>query len=183
MEEILVEIVDILLIDQIGKNISGTGMDTNVVGRKFNDHRALEDEFPKVKVIVLRGLTPQTHGNAVGMGLAEFCKTQMLRETDFEVTRLNAIVATHVSGAMPPLDYETDREILDIALGAIGLVEPSEAKILRIRNTLELSQVECSAAYLEEARRRDDLEILTELGPLEFDADGNLPDLQPMPEG
>jgi len=138
----------------------------------------VEGEFPKVKLIVLRGLTPETHGNAVGLGLAEFCKSQMLRETDFEITRLNAIVATHVSGAMPPLDYETDREILDLALGAIGLVEPADAKLLWIRNTLELSEMECSAAYLEEARTRDDLEILTDPRPLPLDADGNLPDLR-----
>ncbi|MFH1266073.1 MAG: lactate racemase domain-containing protein [Planctomycetota bacterium] len=172
------ERVDVLLIDQIGKNISGTGMDTNIVGRKFSDHAAMEDEFPKVKLIVLRGLTPETHGNAVGLGLAELCKSQMLRETDFEITRLNAIVAAHVSGAMPPLDYETDREILDIALGAIGLVEPADAKLLWIRNTLELSEIECSAAYLEEARTRDDLEILTDPRPLPLDSDGNLPDLR-----
>ena len=173
--------VDILLIDKIGKNISGTGLDTNVVGRKFDDHKALEDEFPKVKVIVLRGLTPATHGNAVGMGLAELCKTRLLRQTDFQATRLNAITAGQLSGAMPPLDYETDREILDIALGTIGLVEPPEAKILWIHNTLELAEVECSAAYLEEARSRDDLEVLTGLRHLPFDMEGNLPDFQRTP--
>ncbi|NQT12208.1 MAG: DUF2088 domain-containing protein, partial [Planctomycetes bacterium] len=167
---------DVLLIDQIGKNISGSGMDTNVVGRRFNDHAAVEDEFPKVKVIALRGLTPQTHGNAIGMGLAEFCKTQMLRETDFEITRLNTIISTHLTAAMQPLDYETDREILDIALGAVGLVERPEAKIVWIRNTLELAEMECSAAYLEESRGRDDLEILTEPRPMPLQADGNLPD-------
>jgi hypothetical protein len=168
--------VDVLLIDQIGKNISGTGLDTNVVGRKFDDHKAVDGELPKVKLIVLRDLTPETHGNAVGMGLAEFCRTRLLRQTDFEATRLNGIVSTHVSGAMPPLDYETDREIVDVALGAIGLVEPPEARILWIRNTLELSELACSAAYLEEARKRDDLEILSDPRPLPFDADGNLPD-------
>ncbi len=173
--------VDILLIDQIGKNISGTGLDTNVVGRKFDDHKAVDGEFPKVKLIVLRDLTPETHGNAIGMGLAEFCRTRLLRQTDFEATRLNGIVSTHISGAMPPLDYETDREILDVALSAIGLVEPPQAKVLWIRNTLELSELECSATYLEEARQRDDLEILTDPRPLPFDGDGNLPDscLQP----
>lgn len=167
---------DVLLIDQIGKNISGSGMDTNVVGRRFNDHAAVEDEFPKVKVIALRGLTPQTHGNAIGMGLAEFCKTQMLRETDFEITRLNTIISTHLTAAMQPLDYETDREILDIALGAVGLVERPEAKIVWIRNTLELAEMECSAAYLEESRGRDDLQILTEPRPMPLGTDGNLPD-------
>ena len=76
------ERVDLLLVDRIGKDISGAGMDTNVVGRKFDDHKAAEDEFPKVRAIAVRGLSPQTHGNAIGMGLAEFCKTQVLRETD-----------------------------------------------------------------------------------------------------
>ena len=76
--------VDLLLIDEIGKNISGTGLDTNVVGRKFEEHHATEGEFPKVKLIALRGLTPETHGNAVGLGIAEFCRTPLLRETDFE---------------------------------------------------------------------------------------------------
>lgn len=168
--------VDILLVDQIGKNISGSGMDTNVVGRRFNDHAAAEDEFPKITVIALRGLTPETHGNAIGMGIAEFCKSQLLRETDFDITRLNTIISTHLTAAMQPLDYETDREILDIALGAIGLVDPPNAKIVWIRNTLDLAQMECSAAYLEEARKRDDLEILSELRPLPLGADGNLPE-------
>jgi hypothetical protein len=171
------EHVDILLIDRIGKNISGAGLDTNVVGRKFDDHKAVADELPKVRVIAIRGLTPESHGNAIGMGLAEFCKTQLLRETDFEATRLNGIISTHLSASMAPLDYETDREILDVALQAIGLANPPEAKILWIRNTLELAEAECSVAYLEEARRRDDVEILTEARPLPLDAQGNLPDL------
>ena len=171
--------VDLLLIDRIGKNISGAGLDTNVVGRKFDDHKPDDGEYPKVKVIAIRGLTPETHGNAIGMGIAEFCKSQLLRETDFQATRLNGIISTHVSASMAPLDYETDREILDLALRAVGLVEPPKAKILWIRNTLELAEVECSVAYLEEARRRDDLEILSEPRPLPLDADGNLPDLPP----
>ena len=170
--------VDILVIDEIGKNISGTGLDTNVVGRKFDEHKAMPEEFPKVKVIVIRGLTPETHGNAVGLGIAEFCKSRLLRETDFEATRLNAIVASQLQAAMPPLDYETDREILDIALQSVGLVEPPAAKILWIRNTLDLTELECSAAYLEEARRRDDLTILTGLRDLPLDKEGNLPDVR-----
>ena len=168
---------DVLLIDEIGKNISGTGLDTNVVGRKFNDHHAVEGELPKVKTIALRGLTPETHGNAVGFGIAEFCKSQLVRETDMAATRLNAIVASHVSAAMPPLDYETDREMLSTALGTVGLVEPDAARLLWIHNTLELAEVECAAAYLEEARRRADLEVLTGLRDLPFDAQGNLPDM------
>jgi len=167
--------VDVLLVDQIGKNISGTGMDTNIVGRKFNDHMAEADEYPKVRNIAVRDLTPQTHGNAIGMGMAEFCRTQLLEKTDLDVTRLNAITAGHVSVAMPPLDYATDREMLDAALVPIGLAEPKDAKLLWIKNTLELAEVVCSAAYLEEARARDDLEVLTEPEPMPLDAEGNLP--------
>jgi len=166
--------VDVLLIDEIGKEISGTGLDTNVVGRKFDDHKAVEGELPKVKNIVLRGLTAATHGNAVGLGLAEFCKSELLHQTDFHATRLNAITAGHLPAAMLPLDYETDREILDVALSTIGLVDPPDARLLWIKNTLELAELECSAAYLEEARRRDDLEILTGLRELPLDASGNL---------
>ena len=74
--------VDVLMIDRIGKDISGTGIDPNVVGRKFNDHKALEDEWPKVRRIALRGLRKATHGNAHGLGMAEFCRSQLLRATD-----------------------------------------------------------------------------------------------------
>ena len=170
--------VDLLLIDRIGKNISGTGLDTNVVGRKYDDHKAVEGEYPQVRTISVRGLTPETHGNAVGFGVAEFCRTQLLKETDFEITRLNAITAGHISAAMAPLDYSTDREIIDLALGAAGLAEPSDSKLLWIANTLELAEMECSAAYLEEAQGRDDLEVLSELRELPFDAEGNLPEMR-----
>ena len=69
--------VDVLLIDRIGKDISGMGLDPNVVGRKFNDHEALVDEYPKVRRMAVRGLTEATHGNAIGMGAAEFCRTRL----------------------------------------------------------------------------------------------------------
>lgn len=170
--------VDLLLVDRIGKNISGVGMDTNVIGRKFDDHKAVEGEFPKIKRIAVRGLTEETHGNSIGMGMAEFCRTQILRQTDFEAVRLNALVSGHISAAHRPLDYQTDREMLDAALGTVGMVEPQEAKLVWIADTLHLGEVECSAAYLDEARRRDDLEILTDLRELPFDAAGNLPDLE-----
>ncbi len=167
--------VDVLLVDRIGKDISGTGLDPNVVGRKFNDHKATADEWPKVRRIALRGLSEATHGNAHGMGMAEFCRSQLLRETDFAAVRLNGLTSGHVGASMAPLDYETDRAMLAAALGTIGLTEPPRAKLLWIADTLHLAEVECSAAYWEEARRRDDLEVLTDLRNLPFDAEGNLP--------
>jgi hypothetical protein len=167
---------DVLLIDRIGKDISGVGCDANIVGRKYHDHEAAPDEWPKVKRICVRGLTPQTHGNAIGIGMTEFCRSRVLREMDAKITRLNAIVSGHVPAAMLPIDYETDREMLEVALGTVGLTEPPDARLLWIANTLELAEVECSAVYLDEARQREDLTILTDPRPLPFDAAGNLPD-------
>ncbi|MCO6455140.1 MAG: DUF2088 domain-containing protein [Pirellulaceae bacterium] len=167
--------VDLLLIDEIGKNISGSGMDTNVVGRKYNDHKAADDEYPKVKRIAIRGLTADTHGNATGLGMAEFCRSQILQQMDVEATRINALTGGHPTAAMLPLDYPTDRQILDAALPTIGLADPPDARLLWIHNTLDVAEVECSLAYLEEARRRSDLEVVVPPRPLPMDTAGNLP--------
>ena len=171
------DFVDVLLIDRMGKDLSGVGFDPNVAGRKFNDHKAVEGELPKARRICLRGLTPASHGNATGMGMAEFCTSRFLREVDPAATRLNCLVSGHVSAAMPPLDYETDRKMLAAALGTLGLVEPPNAKLIWIADTLHLAELECSAAYLDEAQRRNELEILTDLRELPFGTDGNLPDI------
>jgi hypothetical protein len=167
---------DILLIDELGKDISGTGLDTNVVGRKFGYHEPGPNEKPAIRYIAVRGLTAQTHGNATGLGLAEFCRRRVLRARDETITRINSCTGGDVCCAMTPLDYETDREILDAALPLIGLTEPRDAKLLWIRNTLHVAELACSAAYLAEARQRADLEILSAPAPLPWDAAGNLPD-------
>lgn len=168
--------VDVLLIDQIGKNISGSGLDVNVVGRKHLLHQSSDDEFPKAKMIGVRDLSPNSHGNATGVGLVEFCRTRLLEKMDVNATRVNVLTGGHCTEAMLPLDYESDSELLKIMLSQIGLADPPDAKLMWIRNTLALAEVECSAIYLDEARERDDLEILTELRPLSFDDGGNLCD-------
>ncbi len=166
--------VDLLIIDEIGKNISGAGMDTNVVGRKYYDHKAAPDEWPKVKKIILRGLTKDTHGNATGTGMAEFCHSRLLDQIDVRATRINCLTGGHAPAAMLPLDYPTDREILENAFPAIGLIEPPDARVLWIHNTLDVVEVECSVAYLDEARDRDDLEIIVPPRSLPFDDHGDL---------
>jgi hypothetical protein len=166
---------DLLLIDEIGKNISGTGMDTNVVGRKYLDHVAAEHEWPKIRTIVIRGLTPETHGNATGIGLAEFALTRAIDAIDIPITRTNCLTGGHATGAMIPIHYASDREVLDVSLPIIGLTEPVDAKLMWIHNTLDVAEVECSAAYLDEARERKDLDIVSDVRPLPFDASGVLP--------
>lgn len=173
---------DVLLIDEIGKNISGTGMDTNVVGRKYLDHVAREDEWPKVRNIIIRGLTHETHGNATGIGLAEFALTRAVDAVDVKVTRTNCLTGGHATGAMIPVYYDTDREVLDAALPIIGLTDPPDARLMWIHNTLDVAEVECSAAYWEEAQLRDDLEILTDPRPLPFNSTGMLPSVKELSE-
>jgi hypothetical protein len=169
--------VDILIVDEMGKNISGAGMDSNVVGRKQYAAKAAEQEFPKVRRIVVRGLTEASHGNALGIGMADFCTTRLLQQHDRHATWTNILTSGNLQVVKYPLHYDTDREILDAALPTIGLTEPPQAKIVWIKNTLQLGEVECSAAYLAEARARDDLEILTPLRDLPLDASGNLPEI------
>ncbi len=177
MPKLPFDAADILVLDEIGKDISGSGMDTNVVGRKYHDHQAAEGETPRIKNIVVRGLTPATHGNASGIGMAEFCRTKLVQEMDARITRINCITGGHSTGAMVPLDYETDREILDVALVSIGLTEPPDARFLWARNTLDVAEVICSDTYLQEAQQRDDLEVLSEPQPMPFGEDGNLPQI------
>ena len=172
------EDVDLLIIDEMGKDISGSGMDTNVIGRKRNDRRAMEGETPRVLRIFVRDLTETTHGNAVGVGFAEFTTDRLVEKIDLHVTYLNSITGQHVSVAAIPMHFPTDREVLDIALASIGLIGPDEARVLWIKNTLDLGELEASTAYLDMARGRPDLEVLADPRPLEVGSDGNLPPIE-----
>src|SRR5690606_40163739 len=90
-------------------------------------------------------------------------------------TRINCLTGGHPTAAMIPLDYPTDREMLDHAFPTIGLVDPPDARLMWIRNTLDVAEVECSRAYYEEAKQRADLEVLIEPRPLPLDEHGFLP--------
>ncbi len=172
--------IDLLLLDEIGKNISGAGFDPTVVGRKDAVHLMDPDRDVRVRYIAARNLTEATHGNAVGIGMAEFCRSRIVREMDVAVTRLNALTAGDVPAAMVPVDYETDLEIIDAALALIGLRSSSQARVIWMRSTLDVDLVACSEALLEEAKLRDDIEVLTRLMPMPVGEDGNLPDLLPI---
>ena len=167
--------IDLLIVDEIGKNISGAGMDTNVVGRKFHDNHAAEKEYPKVTRILVRGLTEETHGNASGIGTAEYAHKRAIEEMNREITYINCMTGNHPSGAHIPLYFDTDRICIDKALETVGLVEPENAKVLRIHNTLELGELLVSEAYRAEIEQRDDLDIIGEATDMPFDANGDLP--------
>lgn len=165
---------DLLIIDQIGKNISGTGMDTNIIGRKHSDKAAGEDEYPKLRHIYVRGLTEATHGNAAGIGLAEFCRSRILDQMDYEATKINSLTAGHVIAAAIPMHFETDRQVLDAAAMQAGLATKEELKWMWIKDTLHLTDVVCSEAFYQDAIRRDDLDLIGVLEEIKFAEDGQL---------
>lgn len=168
---------DLLIIDRIGKNISGTGMDTNVIGRKYNDHAATERDNVRCKRIFVRGLTEETHGNATGIGLAEFTNQRTADATDRGITAINCITGLHPTAAMIPIAFETDRESISNALHTCGLVEPPQSKVIQIQDTLHLAEVLVSESYLPQIAERTDLEQLSEPTSMAFDPSGNLMDV------
>lgn len=165
---------DLLIVDRIGKNISGTGLDTNVVGRKYNDHAATERDNVRCKRIFVRGLTEETHGNATGIGLSEFTNQRTADAIDRKITAINCITGLHPTAAMIPIAFDTDREVISNALHTCGLVEPPQSKVIQIPDTLHLAEVLVSEAYLPEFAGRTDLEKLSEPTDMAFDARGDL---------
>lgn len=166
--------VDLLVVDEIGKNISGSGMDTNVVGRKFNDHGATEDDTVNCKRIFVRGLTHETHGNACGIGMAEVTNQRTVDQANLVATRINALTGGHPSAAAVPIAFETDQEAMLAILETVGLVDPADSGIIQIANTLKLGEVLVSEKYSPEVRERSDLEVVSGPDAMAFDAYGNL---------
>ncbi len=166
--------LELLIVDEIGKEVSGAGMDTNVIGRKFNDHCAIGDERPSIHTIYVRGLTPTTHGNATGIGIAEMCHSRVVEEMDVAATRMNCLTGGHLTAAMIPMDFPSDRQALLAAMGQAGLLPPEKVPAMWIKNTLHLEEIECSQVLYEQLHDRPNVEVLTQLRELRFDDQGDL---------
>jgi hypothetical protein len=169
--------LDLLIVDEMGKNIAGTGMDTNVIGRRFS---LIEKPppLPRIARIFVRDLTAETRGNANGIGLADFTTERLLRTMDRRTTYTNALTARTPEHSRLPVAFETDREALQIALDTLRTGDPQRARIVRIKNTLELKRMLASEALLSEVRQRKDLLLLSEPQEMTFDSQGNL---EPIP--
>ena len=165
---------DLLIVDQIGKEISGTGLDTNVVGRKQNDNSAAANEFPKIRQIYVRSLTEKTAGNANGIGIAEYCHQNVVDVMDKEVTKTNCITSAHVTAGAIPLTFESDRRALEAVISQTGKDQVANLKWMWISDTLHVSELACSHGYWEAAQKRNDIELLSSPRSLTFDDDGNL---------
>jgi hypothetical protein len=165
--------IDLLIIDQIGKDFSGIGMDSNVTGR----HRDLVGDFytaPHVKRIFVRELSPGSDGNANGIGLADFTTRRLVDEIDLQKTYTNAIVAVSPEKAAMPMYFDTDREAIAAALQTIGVKHPEAVRLVQISNTAHLESLAVSKAFDAEIDACPGVERLSPFTPLKFDDAGNL---------
>ena len=166
--------IDLLIVDYFGKDISGAGMDSNVVGRKFHEHHAAEKEYPKVTRILVRELTPQTHGNASGVGCAEYVHQRVVDHMNVEATVINCMTGNAPSGAQIPIAFPTDEVCINKALETVGFVSPENARVVRILNTVHVEEVLVSEVYEKEVAAREDLDVVSPPLEMEFDGNGDL---------
>lgn len=168
--------IDLLIVDEMGKDISGVGIDPNVTGR----NRDILAGFPHpahIKRMFVRDLTEKSKGNATGIGLADITTERLVNKINRSATYINCITGISLEKAAIPMYVENDREAIEIALGSIGLTSPEKSKIVRIKNTLQLEIVEASEAYAEAFGQRTDLKILDGPHAMVFDSNNNLPAL------
>ncbi len=156
---------DILIVDEMGKNISGTGMDTNVIGfwRRFGG-----EKDPDYKTLIVLSLTPESRGNAMGIGLADLTTRRLVDSIDYNSTNANAITSQWALGRIP-ITLENDRECLRIALEKH---DPGTARLVRIKNTLDLEELSVSENLAPSLKTRDDIEIIGAPAPMKFDSEG-----------
>ncbi len=169
--------VDLLIVDRIGKNISGVGMDANVVGRKFNDHAATAQDQTRCRRIFIRSLTKETYGNATGIGMSEFTTQRCVDQIDHESTRINCITGLHPEAAMIPITLPTDAAAVEAALQTNGMIEPENARVIQISDTLHLTHVRVSEAYFADVRKSPNLRLDGDPYDFPIDADGWLKDV------
>lgn len=165
--------LDILIVDECGKEISGTGMDTKVLGRIMNIY---EEELnnPKITRVILRDLTEKTHGNAIGVGLADFVTRKVADKIDYRSTYINSVTAITPEKARLPIVCENDREAVDFAIATAGPVDVGNLRLAWMKNTSTLWEMFVSKALQAAAEGKKGLSLEGEAFELTFDAEGNL---------
>jgi len=172
LPKILFPQIDVLVIDYIGKNISGDGFDPNVVGRYPTPYAYGGPEVTKIAVL---DLTDESKGNANGVGTADFTTQRLVDKTDWPATYANGLTSTVCSPTKQATTLANDRDCIKAAIKTCNILDYHTCKLVRIRDTLHLGEIEISVNLLEEAKQHPQIEILTEPYEWEFDADGYLP--------
>ncbi len=173
MPKLPVSDIDVLFVDELGKNFSGTGMDTNVIGR-FRIPRVAEPESPRVKYLVVSDVSEAAHGNALGVGLADLTTRRLFEKIDYEAMNANVLTSTFLERAKIPMVLENDREALEAAVRCNWGVEPEDTRFVRIPNTLHIRYLYLSENLLDEALANGNVEVVEDAAEMEFDEDGYL---------
>ena len=164
--------IDVLLVDEMGKDVSGAGMDPNVTGRSLG--WSVARQTPRIARIVVRSLTKATDGNACGLGFIDCAPRRLVEQIDLNATTANALASCAPEDGKVPLWFETDREAL---LGALGTVRPctlDDLRLVHIRNTLDLGRIEVSPGCVPHLTTAWPTEVAPEAVPLAFGEDGGL---------
>jgi hypothetical protein len=169
------ERIDVAVVDVMGKNKSGSGMDTNVIGRMMIRGSA-EFERPQITNIVVLDISDESHGNAVGLGLADFIPFRVVEKIDLRSTYINAMTSG-LGGpqrAQIPIALSTDRDAIAAAILTCGRADLEHARVARVRDTLDLSELLVSASLRDEVEANPRLEIVGGPAVMSFDDDGRI---------
>ena len=165
--------LDVLVIDEIGKDISGTGFDTNVVGRY---HTPYISGGPSITRILVLDITDVSHGNANGLGIVDFTTRRAYEKFDFENTYPNSLTSTVPASVKLPMVLKSDRQAMQAAIKTCNIPDKTTVRMARIKNTVILGEIEVSENLLDEVRANPYMEIDTRSAPAElpFDGEGNI---------
>jgi hypothetical protein len=170
--------IDLLIIDQIGKEISGTGMDTNIVGRDISGYSASlrpdSSATPRIFRIFVRDLTPATNGNGIGIGLADFTTSRAVKSLNMRYTYVNAVTSIGLQPAKIPIHFDSDRETIQAALATLASANPETLRVVRIVNTLNLDRMQVSESCADALRNRPGVAMNGPAQSMQFDESGNL---------
>jgi len=172
MPKIMFPKLDVLVIDQIGKNFSGDGADPNVSGTFCTPYASGGPTFERYAVL---DLSDETHGNAIGVGMADVTTKRLFDKIDFDACYPNALTATVLSTVRVPLVLKNDELAIKTAIFSSVHADKANPKIVRIKNTSHIDEIWISEALLPEAKANPQIQVLEEAKPLPFDKDGNLP--------
>jgi len=174
MPRLLVHPLDILVVDQLGKEFSGGGMDPYITGRAPTPFL---DPGPTAARVVVLDITDHSHGNACGVGMADITTRRLFSKMDFEYTYANVLTSTVTPSARVGLIMDSDRLAIQAAMKTCNAADGSRVRMARIANTLHVGEIYVSECMLEQARRHPDIVVLGEAHPWFFDAAGNLSDV------
>ena len=169
------DFIHLLIVDRMGKNVSGTGMDPNVIGRGMQQEKVKLD-VPKILRLFVRDLTEETHGNAIGLGFADFATDRLVAKIDRKATWINVLASVAPWEAHIPIHYPSDREAIEEALRTSGTTPFERMRIVRIRDTEHIDTMLVSESMWLAVKDRKDVEPTGPAREMAFDAAGNLTD-------